>query len=68
MRKIIGLICLVLGGILIFQGRSIPEDLDHQLKNFLPGMPVYRTTYLYIAGGLLIAYGLLNLVWPRKKS
>ncbi len=68
MRKVIGLICLVLGVVLILQGRSIPEDLDHQLKYFMPGMPRYRTTYLYIAGGLLIGYGLLNLVWPRKKS
>lgn len=67
MRRIIGLVCLVIGVLLILKGRTIPEDMAHRVKYFMPGLPKYPDTYCYIGGGLLIFCGLLAMLWPRRK-
>jgi hypothetical protein len=67
MRRIIGLVCLVVGVLLILQGQTLPGDMHHRVKYFMPGLPKYPSTYCYIGGGLLIFCGLLAMLWPRRK-
>jgi len=67
MGRIIGLVSVVIGVLLILKGQTIPEDIHHRVKYFMPGLPKNPTTYCYIGGGLLIFCGLLGLIWPRRR-
>ena len=66
MQRIIGVICLVVGVMLLVWGHNSAQALNSQVKNIFTGTPTDRTMYFYIGGAALTLYGLLQLVWKRK--
>jgi uncharacterized membrane protein len=68
MRKIIGVISLVIGVLLLVRGHDITQSVDSQVKQVFTGAPTDRATYYYIAGGALGLFGLFQIFWPKKKK
>ena len=65
MSKIIGIVCLVLGIMLLVWGHNSAQAFNSQVKNIFTGTPTDRTMYYYIGGVALSLYGLLQIVWKR---
>jgi hypothetical protein len=65
-QKIIGVICLVLGVLLLVWGHNIAQSVDSQVKQVFTGSPTDRATYYYIAGTVLGLFGLFQIFWPQK--
>ena len=66
MRKIIGVISLVIGVLLLVWGHEIAQSVDSQVKQLFTGAPTDRATYYYIAGTALGLFGLFQIFWPKK--
>jgi hypothetical protein len=66
MQKIIGVICLMLGILLLLWGHNIAQSVDSQVKQIFTGSPTDRATYYYIAGTGLGLFGLFQVLWPNK--
>jgi hypothetical protein len=66
MRKIIGVISLVIGVLLLVWGHNIAKSVDSQVKQFFTGAPTERATYYYIAGIALTVFGAVRIFWKRK--
>jgi uncharacterized membrane protein len=66
MRKIIGVICLVIGVLLLVWGHDITKSVDSQVKQIFTGAPTDRATYYYIGGTALVLFGLFQIFWPKK--
>jgi len=66
MRRIIGVISLVIGVLLLVWGHDITQSVDSQVKQLFTGAPTDRATYYYIAGAALGLFGLFQLFWPAK--
>jgi Protein of unknown function (DUF3185) len=59
MRKIIGVLGLVIGVLLLVWGHNIAQSVDSQVKQVFTG-------YYYIAGTVLGLFGLFQIFWPNK--
>lgn len=68
MKKIIGVISLVIGVLLLVWGHNIANSLDSQVKQIFTGAPTDRATYYYIAGVALGIFGLFQILWPGKSK
>ena len=68
MRKIIGVISLVIGILLLVWGHDITQSVDSQVKQIFTGAPTDRATYYYIAGTALGIFGLFKIFWPGKSK
>ena len=66
MRRIIGVISLVIGVLLLVWGHDITRSMDSQVKQLFTGAPTDRATYYYIAGTALALFGLFQIFWPQK--
>ncbi|MDD5138981.1 MAG: DUF3185 family protein [Verrucomicrobiales bacterium] len=66
MQRIIGVICLVIGVLLLVWGHDITRSVDSQVKQLFTGAPVERATYYYIAGTALGLFGLFQIFWPKR--
>lgn len=66
MKKIIGVISLVLGVLLLVWGHKIANSLDSQVRQIFTGAPTDRATYYYIAGTALGIFGLFEIFRPGK--
>ena len=66
MHRIIGVICLVIGVLLLVWGHDITKSVDSQVKQLFTGAPTDRATYYYIAGTALGLFGLFQIFWPKK--
>jgi hypothetical protein len=66
MQRIIGLICLVLGGMLIYWGYNMSHTVGSQLNNMFNGSPGDKPILLYIGGAILVIAGLGQIAWNRK--
>ena len=66
MQRIIGVICLVIGVLLLVWGHDITQSVDSQVKQLFTGAPTDRATYYYIAGTALVLFGLFQIFWPKK--
>jgi hypothetical protein len=66
MRKIIGVISLVIGILLLVWGHDITRSVDSQVKQIFTGAPTDRATYYYIAGAALGLFGLFQIFWPKS--
>lgn len=66
MRKIIGVISLVIGVLLLVWGHDIAQSVDSQVKQLFTGAPTDRATYYYIAGTALTLFGLFQIFWPSR--
>ncbi len=67
MNKLIGAICLGAGIVLLFWGYNVSQAVNSQVKNLFTGSPTDKAMYLYIGGGILVAIGLVQFVFKRKK-
>jgi hypothetical protein len=66
MQKIIGVICLVLGVLMLVWGHNIARSVDSEVKQVFTGSPTDRATYYYIAGTALGLFGLFQVFWPHR--
>ena len=66
MRKIIGVISLVIGVLLLVWGHDIAQSVNSQVKQLFTGAPTDRATYYYISGTALGLFGLFQIFWPKK--
>ena len=66
MKKIIGVISLVIGVLLLVWGHNIAQSVNSQVHELFTGAPTDRATYYYIAGAALGIYGLFQILWPGK--
>jgi uncharacterized membrane protein len=68
MKKIIGVISLVIGVLLLVWGHKIAQSVDSQVRQLFTGAPTDRATYYYIAGVALGIFGLFEILWPGKSK
>lgn len=66
MQKIIGIICLVVGILLLVWAHNIEHAVDSQVKEVFTGTPTKRAMYFYIGGAVLGIFGLWRIFWPSK--
>jgi len=66
MQKISGLICLIVGGLLIYWGYNMSQAVGSRLTNLVSGSPGDKPMLLYIAGAILLTFGLGQMVWKGK--
>jgi Protein of unknown function (DUF3185) len=66
MNKLIGVICIVGGIALLVWGYNISQGVNSQVKNIFTGSPTDAAMYRYIAGGILLAAGIMLTVLKRK--
>lgn len=66
MNKVSGLICLVVGGILIYWGHNLSQGVGSQLNNLFNGSPGDKPMLLYIGGAILVLAGFGQLAWKGK--
>jgi hypothetical protein len=65
MKKIIGVISLVIGVLLLVWGHNIAQSVGSQVQQIFTGAPTDRATYYYIAGTALGIFGLFQIFWPK---
>jgi amino acid permease len=68
MQKTTGVICLVIGMVLLIWGRKIADSFGSQVQQIFTGAPTDRAVYLYIIGIVLALLGVAQIFWKRKKS
>ncbi len=66
MQKGIGIICLVVGVLLIVWGHNMAQSVGGQLQNAFTGSPGDKPMMLYIGGGVLCAIGLFQILTGKK--
>jgi drug/metabolite transporter (DMT)-like permease len=66
MRKGIGIICVVVGVLLIVKGHDVGNSIASQIKRTFVGAPVDEAMRLYLTGLGLGLFGLLLIFWKRK--
>lgn len=66
MQKVSGLVCLVVGGLLIYWGHNMSKAVGSQLNNLVNGSPGDKPMLLYIGGAILVIIGLGSFVWKGK--
>jgi hypothetical protein len=66
MQKGVGVICLVVGVLLIVKGHDVARSLASQFKQVFVGAPVDQAMKLYLVGTALGLFGLLLIFWKGK--
>jgi hypothetical protein len=66
MKKIIGVVSLVIGVLLLVWGHNMAESVNSQVKQIFTGAPTDRATYFYIGGVALGLFGFFQIFWTRK--
>ena len=66
MQKAPGVICLVVGAVLVYWGYHMSQSVGSQISNAFSGSPGDKPMLLYIGGAILIVAGIGQLVWKRK--
>jgi Protein of unknown function (DUF3185) len=66
MQKVSGLICLVVGAILIYWGYNMSQAVGSQINNLVTGSPGDKPMLLYIGGAILVLFGCGQLAWKGK--
>jgi hypothetical protein len=66
MRKGIGVICLVIGVLLMVKGHDVGSSVASQVKKAFTGAPVDKALQFDLAGVGLGLFGLLLIFWKRK--
>lgn len=68
MQKIIGVICLVVGLLLIFKGHDIANSIGSQFSKAFTGEPIGKATHYTVAGIAVALLGGFLIFWNRKKA
>lgn len=66
LQRTIGVICLVIGILLLIHGHDIAQSIGSQVQQVFTGAPSNRSTYFYIAGAALTIFGASQIIWPAK--
>ena len=66
MQKGIGVICLVVGVLLVVWGHNMAESVGGRVTNLVTGSPGDKPLWLYIGGGVLCALGLFQIFSGKK--
>jgi uncharacterized membrane protein len=66
LQRTFGVICLVIGILLMIHGHDIARSFGEQVRQVLPMAPSNRSTYFYIAGVVLAIFGASQIIWPAK--
>lgn len=66
MQKIIGIICLVLGIMLLVWAHNIEHGVNSQITEVFTGTPSNRAMYFYIGGTVLGIVGVWRIFRPTK--
>ena len=66
MRKGLGVICVILGVLLIVKGHDVGESFASSVKRFFTGVPVDAAIRFYLAGMGAGLFGLLLIFWKTK--
>lgn len=65
---LLGLVCLVVGGLLVYWGYSQSQSLAGQLNSLVTGSPSNSTLWLYIGGSVLaVAGGFLTVIGASRR-
>lgn len=66
MQKGIGVICLVVGVLLIVWGHNLTQAVGSRLHNLFTGSPGDKPLWLYSGGAVLCALGLYQIFSAKK--
>jgi len=66
MQKGIGVICLVIGVLLLVWGHDVANSSGSQVEKAFTGAPADKATYFFLAGVGLGLFGLLLIFGKRK--
>ena len=66
MQKISGLICLVVGGLLIYWGYNMSQAAVGKINTFFNGSPGDKPMLCYIAGAILVLAGIGQVARKTK--
>jgi hypothetical protein len=66
MRQGTGIVCIVIGVLLLVKGHDVAHSIASQVKELLTGAPVSQALKLYLAGTGLGLFGLLLIFWKGK--
>jgi hypothetical protein len=66
MQKISGVICLVIGIVLLLRGHNIAHSVGSQVRQIFTGSPTDRAIHFYIGGLALAILGVALIFWKRK--
>jgi tRNA(Ile)-lysidine synthase TilS/MesJ len=67
MQKAIGILCVVIGVLLLVWGHNMAQSISGQLQNVFTGSPGNKPMYLYIGGTVLEILGVAQIFWPAKR-
>ena len=68
MKKVIGVILLVVGVFLLVRGHDLSQSVGSQVKNIFTGSPASKVTQFYLGGAVCCAVGLvMTFFLPAKK-
>lgn len=67
MQKVTGIICVVVGVLLVVWGRNIAQSIGGQLQNVFTGSPGDKPMWLYVGGTALVILGAARIFWPTRK-
>jgi uncharacterized membrane protein len=62
----IGVVCLVVGVMLLVWGYNISRSVGSQIKEVFTGSPTDRVIYYYIGGAVLSIFGVFQIFVARK--
>jgi len=62
----LGVVCLVVGVMLLMWGYNLSRSVSSQLKKVFTGSPTDRVIYYYIGGTVLSIVGLFQIFVARK--
>ena len=65
-QMVIGVVCLVVGVLLLVWGYNISRSVTSQLKEIFTGSPTDRAMYFYVGGAVLSVLGVFQLFVARK--
>jgi len=66
MPKVVGVICLVVGLLLLWQGHDVARSIGSQFTRAFTGEPLGKATHYYVAGLAVGLFGAFLIFWNRK--
>ena len=67
-KLVVGIICIVVGVMLLVWSHDIANSFGSQVQQIFTGAPTDRAVYLRIGGVVLLILGVAQLVWPAKRK
>lgn len=67
MQKVTGIVCVVVGVLLLVWGHNIAQSVGGQLQNAFTGSPGDKPMWLYTGGIVLLILGIGQVLWPSRR-